>query len=57
MYVTLNCLRCATCQFRWVKIYKKARFYVCYTELSEVCHPPVQMGKKLLEGKILCKLY
>ena len=55
--VTLNCLRCATRQFRWVKIYYKERFYVCYTELSEVCHLPVQIGRKLLEGKILCLLH
>ena len=29
-------------------------FYVCYTELYEVCHPPVQMSMKLSKSKFLC---
>ena len=53
----LNCMRCATLQFRWGGNYKMVSFYVCYTELYEVCHPPVQMGRKLLESKLLCMLH
>ena len=48
VYVTSNCMRRNTRQFRWIKIFKFCDQYcLCYIELYEAQHPPVQMDKNI----------
>ena len=42
VYVTSNCMRRNTRQFRWIKILGS-----CYIELYKAQHPPVQMDKNI----------
>ena len=51
VYVTSNCMRRNTRQFRWIKVLSAILHFVistvCYIELYEVQHPPVQMDKNI----------
>ena len=52
VYVTLNCMRRNTRQFRWIKILGANLHFVissclCHIELYKAQHPPVQMDKKI----------
>ena len=52
VYVTLNCMRRNTRQFRWIKILGAILHFVissclCHIELYKAQHPPVQMDKKI----------
>ena len=50
VYVTSNCMRRNTRQFRRIKLLNAIlnshdQYCLCYIELYEAQHPPVQMGK------------
>ena len=52
VYVTLNCMRRNTRQFRWIKILGAILHFVissclCHIELYKAQHPPVQTDKKI----------
>ena len=52
VYVTLNCMRRNTRQFRWIKTLSAILHFVissclCHIELYKAQHPPVQMDKKI----------
>ena len=53
VYVTSNCMRRNTRQFRWIKILGAILNFVistycsCYIELYKAQHPPVQMDKNI----------
>ena len=53
VYVTSNCMRRNTRQFRWIKILSAilnlviSTVLLCYIEPYEAQHPPVQMDKNI----------
>ena len=52
VYVTLNCMRRNTRQFRWIKTLSAILHFVissclCHIELYKAQHPPVQMDTKI----------
>ena len=52
VYVTSNCMRRNTRQFRWIlKCNLKFcdQYCLCYIELYEAQHPPVQINKNILK--------
>ena len=61
--VTLNCMRCNTRQFRWIKTLSAILNFVistvliCYIEPYEAQHPPVQMDKNVECDLKFCDQY
>jgi len=51
VYVTSNGMRRYTRQFRWIKtlsaLLNPDYYFLCYNELYEAQHPPVQMDKNI----------